>query len=256
MCTRGCSAFLQGMTSSLAAFRAECFRQLERSLTYDWAIRRQLIGRVGPMLEHTHRTALGLCCAATILGARSPRGEFAMAVPEAAHLSLVLSLKGQGNAAHVLLRQTIELAMKHIYYANHPVEYTWVDDAEWARGLTFQKLLEYLRRTPEARALACGDRVCTEIGRWFGCLSRHVHVASRRHMRFAALTYRPSSCAAVFLEFARLAERVWPLLTVELVVHFADKFRAAGVLEQRLVVRSLPRWLRSVVAAHLAATIR
>ena len=61
---------------------------------------------------------------------------------EAGQLTLIMGMKGLENTWCVLLRQSIELALKHIYFASHPVEYQWALSREDYRDLTFQSLLE------------------------------------------------------------------------------------------------------------------
>ena len=182
-----------------------------------------------------HKRYLSLTCAATVLGHRTKRNDYIKNLVEVNYLCLVLSLKGLENAACVLLRQTIELTLKHIYFSTHPVEYEWARTKVGYRDLTFQFLLEYLSRTNEIKRLSGGEQVVKDIDENFGLLSRHVHVHSRKYMGFSNISKAYRTNQRVINKINQLTKPVWSLSILTLLVFFKIKFLKASSTEKDLI---------------------
>ena len=237
------------MSRTLSDFQKEEYARFRRLLVETWGVDERRLRRLESDLKPVHKRCLSLCCAATVVSYRTRRSEHAKGIAEAAHLALVMAVKGLENPSCVLLRQIIELFLKHIYFSSHPTEYKWAQTRIDYKDLTFQFLLEYLRRTDRIRDCGQGKDFCDRIGHWYGVFSRHVHVLNVGHIgyRTTGVLYRPSSAA-----LRRLGERTnecWPLVTLLLLMLEPERFHRASLIEQRLIRSSLPADYRQLVSA-------
>jgi len=238
------------MSRTLSQFLRDDYINFRDQLVSIWAVDGQQLKRLEDELKPIHKRYLALACIATIVGYRAKRSEYLEGVVEASYLCLVLSVKGLENPACVLLRQSIELVLKHIYFSSHPVEYEWACTREDYRDLTFQKLIEYLGRTKECQNFK-GD-ICVKLNEWFGVLSRHVHVHSGSFMGYSTIgsTYQPKR--EIIKKLSERTKEIWPLLTAILIVHFTRRYFKTNIIEQQLIKSTLPRKLRNQVDKYLS----
>ena len=207
----------------------------------DWKIDPSHIAAVQSDLKWIYDEYLSLACAATAAGYRSERNECAEGVVEVGQLAILLSLKGLENPSCVLLRQSIELTLKQVYFKTHPTEYSWAQKRPDFRGLTFSRLIEYFRMTDEYKLVSDTKSICDELNHWYGVLSRHVHVHSRGFLGYsqAGTGYLPR-----IRDISRLTTRtsdIWPCLVSVFVLFYKPKYMKASWLEQKLISRGLPR---------------
>jgi len=234
------------MSRTLPAFFAEEYARFSAFALRHWAVDAAFVRDTHPLLKPIHRDYLSLACAASVASHRGHRNEYAKGVAEAGHLCLILALRGLQNPSCVLLRQTIELTLKHIYFQSHPVEYSWARSRVDYKDLTFQALLTYITRTDEYRSPGDNNVTCEQIDYWYGLLSRHVHVHSRHFLGYPTIgkAYRPSLEDIKHLR--QTTHHVWPRLTLLLASFHKAKFARSNLLEQRLIKHSLPVKHRSI----------
>jgi len=137
------------VTRELARFYKQQFDEFRLDLIESWGVHELSLKPVQSNLVSVYRQYLGLACLTTILSQRAPRNDYVRAVPEVSYLSMILAVKGLENSASVLLRQSIELALKHVFFSSHPVEFDWSLRRPGYREISFQFLLDYLRKTEE-----------------------------------------------------------------------------------------------------------
>ena len=216
-----------------------------------WGVSERDLALLDPVLKPIHRRYLSLACASTIVSQRAQRAEHAKSIVEVSFLSMVLAVKGLESPACFLLRQSMELVLKHVYFSTHPVEYQWASTREGYRDLSFQMLLEYLSRTDEYRAVGTGHDLCGKMNCLYGSLSRHVHAQSRRFIRYgrAASSYRAD--AETLRAFERVTRQLWPILGLLLLVYSTGRFRRASASEQALVRSCLSKGLRDCLDRYL-----
>lgn len=204
-------------------------------------------------MVHMVKALTSVSCAARVTSHTSPRGEYARAIPETGYISLVMLAKGLENSAYVLLRQCIELALKHVYFSTHPVEYSWTQDSPGYREVTYHLLTEYVRKLgPEA---VLGVRPCplTRLEHWYGECSRHVHVHSGRFLSLGQQSAGTATRKGLCMRFDRAAHDVWTTISLLLVGSFRRQFDASSELEKRVIVQALPRRFARAIAARHAA---
>ena len=133
------------------------------------------------------------------------------------------------------------LVLKDIFFRSHPLEYSWAQSREDYKDLTFQFLLEFVRRTDECRKDALAATLCDRLNYWYGALSRHVHVHSACFMgyRSAGTRYRPDASHLTKLD-ERTAE-TWPILTLMLILFNPERYQRASLVERRLIQYSIPK---------------
>ena len=239
------------MTTPQQRFYKEQYEGFKREMLCPWGVDAGDLASLEARLKPIHKRYLALGCAATVVGHRAKRNEYAEAIIEAGYLTLVLSVKGLENSSCVLLRQCIELVLKHIYFAWHPVEHQWASSREDYRDLTFQYLLDYLRRTDEYKSLSPRDQIGERLNFWFGALSRYVHVHSKRFVQYKEVGKSFGPRRDVVERTAQRTKQLWPLLVVLLVGYFPDKYFRASALEQTLIKSVLPKDLRDVLNGYL-----
>jgi hypothetical protein len=222
----------------LSRFYKKRFTDFTTDLVYTWAIREPTLGAVNMLLRTIYRRYLGLACLSSVLSLSGQRKDYIRGVTEVSYLGVVLATKGLENPSCVLLRQSIELVTKHIYFANHPVEYHWSATRSGYREISFQFLLDYLRKTDEIALFPEGTLLLTEIERQFGILSRFVHMHSRSFIPYTSTSVRSANRASISDLNQRTGE-LWPLLICLLVAYFPGKFIAANKNERSVMVGAL-----------------
>lgn len=233
------------MSRTLSLFLRQEYDRFCDVAIHDWNVDPDFLSSVSDEMKAMYRRYLSLACAATVAGYRRQRNEYAEGVVEGGILSLIMALKGLENPSCVLMRQSIELVLKHIYFWSHPTEYQWAKARVDYKDLTFQFLIEYVGRTDEYRGLSDSHAVCEKLAEWYGILSRYVHVHSRGFMHYSksGSGYRPTR-----EHVKKLRERVdniWPCLILLLCIFEKKRFLKASHLEQQLIRNGLPESFRT-----------
>lgn len=239
------------MKRQIERFYREQYVIFRESLINKWAVRQKYLDDLDPKMKPIHKRYMALACLATVMGHNTKRNEYIEGVVEVSHLSLILATKGLENPSCVLLRQSIELVLKHIYFSTHPIEYGWASSREDYRELSFQNLLDYLSRTDEFRNLYKSKDIYTKINEWFGVLSRHVHVHSKGFLGYSKIesAYKPKS---IIIDNLNLnTKNIWPLLMIVLIVNNPTKYCEATILEQQIIRSGLTSDLRSHLDKYL-----
>jgi hypothetical protein len=239
------------MSRPLKDFQKEQFGNFIEHVLSAWGVGKKQLTALEEPLKQIHKRYLGLACISTIIGERSARGVYIDGVAEASHLSMVLSIKGLENPACVLLRQSVELVLKHIFFSTHPVEFGWADSQEGYKELTFQKLIEYIGRTEELQRLEQGNQVCVRLNECFGVLSRYVHVHSRGFIGYKTVGRKNEAKIEIVTKLNERTREIWPVLTAILVVYFPKKYLKANVLEQRVIRSGITKDLLGKVDRYL-----
>jgi hypothetical protein len=237
------------MNRPLVKFCKTQYSEFRTALVSQWGMLDSTLVRVEPRLKPLHRRYLSLAALATI-SSRRKRGEYCSAVCEASYLSLVLAAKGVKNSSMVLLRQTIELVLKHVFFLDHPVEHGWASKRADYR-VTFQSLLDYLQKTDNCQGFNCPTKLTERINYWYGVLSRSVHVHNKEYIDYEVKPISVSKVDRLLKEMNATTKEVWPLLIVILLLFFPDFPKAASPSEQKLILGSLPRGLRTPTYNHV-----
>jgi hypothetical protein len=227
------------VSREVSQFYRERFQEFRSDLTVSWAIRQETLTPLDVTLRTIHRRYLGVACVATLVAQNSPRNDYVRALPEVTFLAAVLAIKGLENPGSVLLRQSIELVLKHIYFASHPVEFQWSLNRLGYREISFQFLLDYIRKTDESNVFPQMNGLLDRVDRLFHEFSRFVHVHSRRfipYRTFQSVTTANSSCVAMLGTRTR---ELWPLLISLLIIYFPTRFTHANLSERRIISSSL-----------------
>lgn len=240
------------MNSPINKYINEQYSNLKNDLLSNWGVTERDIIQFHDHLRAIYKRFLSLACACTVIGYRARRNDYVNGVIENAYLSIALTLKGLENPSCVLLRQSIELVLKHIYFSSHPVEYEWARSREGFRDLNFQSLLTYLGNCQERKNLDPSNDVCQLLNEWFGRLSRHVHVHNLRFIAFGGLTRTPRSNGQIVSRLSERTKEIWPLLINLLIAFFPKKYLNASEIEKRLVLNALSRDRKKQINTYLA----
>ena len=241
------------MNRILQDFFQGAYSKLEADLVSNWAVDREQLTGFSDIVKGIAKRQLSLSCAATVSGLRSQRNEYAWGLIEASYLSMVVAVKGMENCACSLLRQTIELTLKHVYFATHPVEYGWALTRESYKALNFQGLLEYVKSTDEYREFSqCGESNLSEvIEERFAVLSRHVHVQNKRFMSYRKMRTEQKVDEVLLRRVSGLTASLWPSLTAMLVIFFPDRFERAHEIEKKLIRNTFSHQVKQTLAGYL-----
>lgn len=229
------------MNRILSRFCDDQFAAFKKDLIGDWGVEAKTIDALAAELKPIHKQQLALACLATAIGRHAVRGDYISSISEVSYLALVLAAKGNENSAYVLLRQLIELVLKHVFFSTHPVEYGWAATREGYREVTFQFLLDYLRKTDESHRFGAMEEVCIRLEHLFGTLSRYVHVHSKLFMVHSGKK-RDAALRQVAIRSVRAkTQQLWPLLLEILIIHFPAKYLRANSVEQALIRLAIPK---------------
>lgn len=102
------------------------------------------------------------------------------------------------------------------------------------REISFQFLLDYARKTDEAKNTQYFSDLLSELEGHFHVLSRFVHMHSKHFIPYAGINV----CAAHATTISFLKEKsleLWPLLIVVLITFFPAKYLKANANEKMLV---------------------
>ena len=154
-----------------------------------------------------------------------------------------MAVKGLDNPTFVLLRQTIELALKHIFFSTHPVEYRWASKRLDYKELTFQNLIEYLIRTEEFRNYNGNQIIYQKLTDKHSVLSRYVHVHNKDFIKYRKVGRLKSQSGTVVPSLLKESKELWPLLVIILLIHFPQRFHKSSALEQDIIKKPIPRSL-------------
>lgn len=238
------------MTRELARFYKDRYAEFSVDLIQTWGIHEQKILGVDAALRTIYRRYLALACLTAILSQGGQRKDYIKGVSEVSYLGVVLAMKGLENPSCVLLRQSIELVLKHIYFAYHPVEYRWLATRPGYRAISFQFLFDYLKSTDEYSIFPASSLLLNEIERQFGVLSRFVHMHSRSFIPYTKTTLAPANSTAVN-SLAQRTRELWPLFMCVLIAHFPAKFLSANKNERSLIVGGLGKAWHNRVKNYL-----
>jgi hypothetical protein len=239
------------MTNELKAYIKSCFTEFSEDLKQGWGVPPDVIKAVDSQLRGLHKRYLGLAVLATVLGDGQPRADYVAAVPEVTHLSMVLILKGLENPAFVLMRQSIELILKHIYFAHHPVEHSWSAKRIGYREISFQFLLDYLRKTDEVQEFTGGAELLQAVELEFHILSRYVHVHSGAFIRFSHFSGHATPHLSSLKSYEERSKELWPKLFSLMFVCMPTAHLRASTMELQLVLASLPADVKAGMKGHL-----
>ena len=209
------------MTSLLTDFCRTQYQEFQALISTEWGISNAQLNLIAPSLKSIHRRFLATACAASVASYRRPRGEYAASIIDVCQFAIVLSAKGAENSVRVLLRQSIELTLKHIYFIDHPVEHKWAQTRDDFRQPTFQVLLDYLNQTDTLQRLDAGPLIVNRITSDYAALSRYVHVKNRKFHSF--LPIRKASRNQVVDTVTKMQAQtstLWPTIIVLLIIFF------------------------------------
>lgn len=240
------------MNRELSRFCKEQYEYFSQSLINQWAVDQKHVKKFEAQLKPIFKRYLSLSCAATVIGHRAKRNDYIEVVVEVSLLCMILAIKGLENPSCVLLRQSIELVLKHIYFSTHPVEYEWSQSRIGYRELTFQKLHEYICRTEEFIKLDRDHDLYNRLLDKFNLLSRHVHVHNKGFMGYCKVgsVYRPTNRS--IKKLGEYTKEVWPILTSFLVVHFPIRYQKSNEIEKNLIRSGLPKNIRDKVNKYFS----
>jgi hypothetical protein len=242
------------VSRELTRFYRHRFDALRSDLKNKWAVESKSLIPVEADLRAIHRRYLGLACLSTLVAQNSRRNDYIRGLAEVSYLSIVLAVKGLENPASVLLLQSIELALKHIYFSTHPVEFGWSLTRHSYREISFQFLLEYIRKTDESSTFSNMVDVLTKLEGQFHVLSRFVHMHSRNFIPYQGSRDISSAHVATIAALKGKTTDLWPLIISLLITFFSAKFIGANANEKKIISsaagsaawRNLGTYLRTV----------
>ena len=227
------------MNKELTKFCDAQYREFESELRTSWGIEARTIGLISDKLKFAYRKYLSFATLCSVLSIDEERSSYIKSAPEAYLLSLVMIAKGLENPAHVLMRQSIEMSLKHIYFSTHPVEYNWSQTRINYREINFQFLLDYLRKTDDLDGFSTKEGMVQRLEEHFHVLSRYVHVHSIKFTTF-------SKSASIFSKKTKFLEGITnqlaDLISLEIVIligFFKDKFLSIPANEKSLIMNAL-----------------
>lgn len=242
------------MSRELSGFLGREFNKTLKGLRTTWSVNPSVLIGCRSDLKRLHSSYLAMECLAGIVSGRRPRNEYIAAVGETSNLAIVLALKGLENPAVCLLRQSVELVLKDVYFTTHPTEYQWTQDSTAYKEVTAHFLFDYLHRVLDMVQLPESDDLCKTLNREYHILCRYVHVHSKDFLKYGPR--RRSTAASSMAAFAKTKERalkLWPLLIVVLLACHIPEYLRSSIIERELIQHALPKELKVKIKLFLKA---
>ena len=239
------------MNSILNSFFQDQYKDFKNILVSQWSVDSATFSQFGRTINPIHKKYLALSCAATVIGQRSHRNEYAEGITESSFFALVLAIKGLENPASVLLRQNIEMCLKHIYFYSHPVEYNWAATRDAYKELNFQMLLEYLTKTDEYKNFSSRKKNYDTLSATYAILSRYVHVQSKGFLNYSKINKAYKINVNVIKKIGDYSKNIWPILITLLIIYFPSKYKKASAIEKSLIRSGLTIDLKTSIDHYL-----
>ncbi len=240
------------MSNTLRDFYKDQYTDFASKLLASWGITEEQLAALSEEVKPLHKKYLSLACIASVAAHRKKRNEYVSSIVDVCQLAIILAIKGTENSANVLLRQSIELTLKHIYFLTHSTEYKWTQNRDDYREHGFQSLLEYLQMTDEIRNLDSKELLIDPLTHHFALMSRYVHAHSGKYQRFFAFSESKSS--DLLKKLNQVSCSLWPALICILIIFSNTEYNRASDLEKRLIRSGLPQKQKSFIDAHLKST--
>jgi hypothetical protein len=242
------------MSNPLTLYYDKQYTRFLEELRKNWSVQESALTLLKADLKPIYKRYLGLACAATLVAQRIPRNEYVIALIKACYLSVVLAIKGLENSSYVLARQSIELALKHVFFSGHPVEYKWTQTREDFRELSFQMLIDFVRKTDEIREMEKGSILCDQICSAYRVLSRYVHAHARQFLRYGVSggeRFKSKRTAEIVHKLDQRTRELWPQMIFLLIIYSTNRFTRANHMEQRVIKNALGRELDHALVDYL-----
>ena len=240
------------MNNILSRYSNEQYAYFRGELEKKWGIAGSSLKSHDARLKGIYRRYLSLACAATIVGRKTRAREYLDGVIEVCYLAQVLAVKGLENPMFVLLRQSIELVLKYIFFMFHPVEFHWAATREGYRDINFQLLLEFVKQTEEHKEFSKFSNLAEEINKIYSIMSKHVHVLNRGFMRYNKIGSSFLPNATILKKFDATTKELWPILIKLMIIYFPDKYHNAQDIERKLIMNSFKKQARGFTHKYLS----
>ncbi len=227
------------MSRSLTQFQKDRLKEFSIDIQSNWGGSAEICNT--PNIVRIHKRYLAVACLASLLIQRKKqRNEYAKALPEVTFLTTVMATKGLESPAFVLLRQSIELCLKQIYFSTHPVEYAWSAHKDGYREISFQFLMENLKKTEELSNFPESELILTQLSNEFSESSRHVHVHSRKFIKFGIAAPSDLNLPEAIKNIANKCTETWALIISLIIMQFPQTYIKASNLEKQVIMEGVP----------------
>lgn len=218
------------------------------AIVSDWNIDGTSTAAVQADIKHLTKVLTSCSCLIECLDEKFERGEYLRQIPETLWLSLILTLKGHDNSAHVSLRQSIELFLKHIYFHTHPTEYRWVKRDDTIKEYGFQFLRDYIEKLDEFDNFDAMKPCIQALATSFSTTSRYVHVHSERFFDVSQNQRTSAERVSEIKRYTELAADVVNSIIALLVVFHTQLPEVASASEQSIILAGVDRTTFSAIA--------
>ncbi len=223
-------------------------------LELQWCIPKSALQKLHPKLRPIYIRYLGLACLLTAAGKKRQRNEFSSAGVEILRNSIILQVRNLPNSSAVLNRQVIELTLKHIYFSTHPTEYEWTCEDLAYKEITFQFLLEYIRKLKGTKIIdKLGGEATKTIGEWYSILSRYVHVHNSSFFSSSTKSSQTFANIDSLSLLDRCSKELWPYLILISIATNPSLYTKMPLLEQRIIRYYISKKHRNILDELLHA---
>ena len=228
--------------------RDEAFDSIRTSWGVGQGFPEYLIGEV--KRQSALITCVAVACHAGTLGTKCRH--YARAIPEALLLSTVMACHGVGNPQMVLLRQSIELALRYSYFTDHPVENELVQTSDNLRQFGYTFLSEYVKKHPRFAALPSAEIFAQRLNDVHSKTSRFVHVYNQSFYGFEKQAVSGRLLATAVRDQTAQFEALFPGLVAVVLCPRVGSRNKMSSLERRFVKQLfLPGYKDDAVALGL-----
>lgn len=153
-------------------------------------------------------------------------------------------LMGYIKTSKLLTRGIVENTLRHIYFADHPIEYARMNrDKKWYMGIG--ELCDYAKLHPEFLKTESKFDAIAQLSSLYSDLSGGVHGRTVRDLEMRSALQKIAYDEASAKKEIELLRRCAEAVNFILAIFHADKVRAFAAEDRRIIMRSMPTRARS-----------
>jgi hypothetical protein len=153
--------------------------------------------------------------------------------------SILTVLIGCKKAANLLLRGIIENVLRHLYYFDHPIEFTFITQDE--EYISFKDLVAYLRKHPSFRGLIEKCECLEMLQQTYKTTSKFIHAQGLRFMQLSRALKDIKFDQRFFEWYIKKLKVVASNLNLLLVLFHFEDFRSMNPEFKKVVLKILSR---------------
>lgn len=151
-----------------------------------------------------------------------------------------LVLKGYEKLAMILLRDILENTLKFIYYFDHPIEFTLLEDKN-NNYIWFEELNKYVSEHPDIKNHSQKLQLLSRVKTKYSELSKYIHSKDGNYMQLMKylkqIKFNKIFCDKFLVEFKQIHSTIMTLL----ILFLYKKYSSLSIPHRRFIMNSISK---------------